>query len=285
MKSRIRFFAPVLAVLLLAACKDQNEAKPDLIDPSDAQKVGAALVMPSGTQSKTGTPPAPSQSPQAPRVSATVSELPTTNGGAENISVPYNNLNGGLGGAYAQVEGASSYFDIPVQGNAPSSGVITLPVGLPENLNSGSFVLVYCIYDRSGRVSNVLRVRFTISRVEPPQPGEGRVTIGGRTYDATAICEIDLGGYGKAYGILIGQTQFVALYHLKRGSNQLNDVVNGTYDPFDGIPWAGYFDGSNFYFSTSGTASYNGRSVSMSARMEDAFSNRQISLSAAGNCE
>ena len=74
----------------------------------------------------------------------------------------YANLNGAIGGVYAQVQGAPTYFSIPLQGTAATSGKITIPVGIPTNLDNGSFTIVISIYDASGRVSNTVSITITI---------------------------------------------------------------------------------------------------------------------------
>ena len=49
-----------LLLVSLSQCKKGDDVSPNLIDPSDAKKVGAALIMPDGTQTKDGNPPSPS---------------------------------------------------------------------------------------------------------------------------------------------------------------------------------------------------------------------------------
>lgn len=122
---------------------------------------------------------------------------------------------------------------------------------------------------------------------EDPSPGgndEGKasVTINGKTYKGEAVCDINYGGMGKAYGILINDTEMLLLYNLKQGSNSLTDVINGNSDIYK-VPWAAYFDGSDFYFSTSGSATLNGRVVSGSAKVENDGGDRKT-ISASGNC-
>ncbi|MBO0930526.1 hypothetical protein [Fibrella aquatilis] len=281
--SRLLVFALVMG---LSFCtKSKTDPQPALISPSDAKKVGDALIMPNGTQTKTGTPPAPSSSTQAPKVTPTTTDQPTSNGSTERVGVNYSNLNGGIGGAYAQVQGSLSYYDIPLSGNAPKSGVVTLPIGIPDNIDNGSFTLVVCIYDASGRVSNIISIRFTITRFTPPAPGKGSVVLNGKTYSATAVCDIDMGfGYGKAYGIMITSNQAILLYNLRPGNNQLVDIINGNFDATKD-PWGAYIDSNgSFYASTSGSATYNGKVVSVSMRGED-FNGNKTSFTAAGNCQ
>lgn len=293
MKHKIHTLVSRLMVALLlvslSQCKKGDDVSPNLIDPSDAKKVGAALIMPDGTQTKDGNPPAPSTSTQAPKVTPGATDKSTANGSTETLPVPYSNLNGGIGGVYIQIEGASTYFDIPVQGNAPASGTINLPVGIPENINSGSFSMAYCIYDRSGRVSNIIRIRFTIRRTEPLSPGKGTATIGEKSYNATAICDLNIPPYGKGYVIQMSSSQFIAFYNMRSGSNTLGNFETLLANSSTGVPsgpFALYFDDSgNLYSSVSGSATTNGKTVSASVTMKDLYTGRQVSLSAAGNCQ
>ena len=285
-------FSRILIVSLLFSlshCTKDKDVAPDLVDPTDAKKVGSALIVPDGTQTKDGTPPAPSTNAQAPKVTQTTTEQPTSNGNTETIPVRYSNLNGGIGGAYAQVEGASNYYDIPVGGNAPASGTLNIPIGIPENFRSGTFTLVYCIYDRSGRVSNILRIRFTITRVEPLKPGEGRANIGGRSVTATAVCDLNFGQFGRGYGIQMSNGGVIVLYNMKQGSNQLGNLESLIdNNPTGNItaPFGFYSDGANAYWSVSGSATASGKKVSASGTFKNILgNNQQISISASGNCQ
>jgi hypothetical protein len=262
---------------------------PPLIDPSDAVNVGKALILPDGTETKEGTPPAPSTNPQAPKVTPVVTEQPTNNGSTETVPIRYSNLNNGIGGVYAQVEGATNYYNIPLSGGGSStSGTINVPIGIPENFGSGTFILVYCIYDRSGRVSNILRIRFTITRTEPLKSGEGRATVNGRTVKATAVCDLDFGPYGRGYGIQINDNEIIVFYNMRQGNVQLGDletlIDNSTTGDIT-APFAWYFDGSSIYWSVSGSATVSGKKISSSATFREAFGSRTISVTASGNCQ
>jgi hypothetical protein len=281
--ARILLFTVFIAMFNCQKPKDVDPAE-NLISPTDAKKVGEALIMPSGTETKTGTPPSPSTSAQAPKVSSTTTEVPTANGATETTKVNYSNLNGSIGGAYAKVENSPTYYDIPLRGNAPSSGSISIPIGIPDNIDSGSFTLIISIYDANGRVSNVIRIRYTITRFTQPAAGKGSVNIGGKTYTATAVCDINFGGYGNAYGILVNETQLVMLYNLRQGSNQIYDAIDDDNFDIERNSWAAYFDGTEFFFSKSGSATYNGKVVSTTAQFDN-FDGKRVSISASGNCQ
>ena len=121
-----------------------------------------ALIMPTGTETKSGNPPSPTTSTQTPTATATTTQVNATTGITASLNVNYSNLNGAVGGVYAQVQGAPTYFSIPLSGTASASGKITIPVGIPTNLDNGSFTIVISIYDTSGRVSNTVNITITI---------------------------------------------------------------------------------------------------------------------------
>ena len=64
-----------------------------------------------------------------------------------------------------QIEGANVYFNIPFTGTSNASGNITLPVGLPTNVLEGNFRINFCVYDRSGRVSQQVSNGISVLRL------------------------------------------------------------------------------------------------------------------------
>lgn len=282
-----RFLSYALTVAVLScttiSCNKQN-SEPQ-VDPSDAKKVGQALILPDGTETKEGTPPPPSTSPQAPKVTPNVTEQPTNNGNTETVPIRYSNLNGGIGGVYAQVEGATNYYNIPLSGGGSStSGTINIPIGIPDNFGSGTFTFVYCIYDRNGRVSNILRIRFTVTRIEPLKAGEGRATVNGRTVNANAICDLDFAPYGRGYGIQINDSQIIVFYNMRQGNVTLQNFEDMAANGNDTAPFALYFDGSSAFFSVSGTANVSNKKISSTATFKELLGSRTITLTASGNC-
>jgi hypothetical protein len=276
-----------LFLVLAVGCKKSEDVNPlaNLINPSDANKVGAALVMPIGTQTKQGTPPSPSTSAQAPRVATLTPNQPTNNGNNETVSLQYSNVNGNIGGAYGQVVGASSYFDIPLSGNSGTTGNIGLPIGIPADLNSGTFTLAVCVYDLSGRVSNIIQIQYTVTRVDPLKEGEGRTTIGGVTSTATATCDVSIPPYGRAYVISISSSKFIAMYNMRTGGNQFGNAETILGGSSSSTPFALYFDGTTIYGSVSGSANVNGKQVSASGTFREIGGTRQITFSSSGNCK
>ena len=283
----------LLSLGLNQGCKKANDVDPSgtdgivLTDPNELSKV---MIIPGATLEK-GTPPPVTNTPDTPKLSTPSPEVSAISGQDATFSIDYSNAIGNITIIYIQFEGADSYFKIPISGNSGTNGRITLPMRIPKEYvtaaPSGKSFHRFCCFAASAkgtRQASLCNNNFTSNL--PPRPGKGTVNIGGRAYDATAVCEMDLGGYGKAYGILLnGGSQFIALYNLNRGNSQLVDIVNGNNDPTSGVPCALYLDGTNLYGSLSGSASYNGKVVSVSGQFEELSSSRRISISASGNCQ
>lgn len=152
--------------VLLDGCKKSKEDPlPEFIDPADANLLSRVLVVPDGTARVNGELPVASDESVRPTVVANVNSWLTSNGSTFPMSFRYSNVQGNLGGFYMQIEGANVYFNIPFTGTSNTSGIITLPIGLPTNVLQGNFKINFCVYDRTGRVSpqvsnaiNVLRL-------------------------------------------------------------------------------------------------------------------------------
>jgi hypothetical protein len=140
--------------IILDGCKkSKDDPLPEFINPADANMLSRVLVVPDGTARVNGDLPAASSESARPSVVANVNNWLTSNGSTFPMSFRYNNVQGNLGGFYLQIEGANIYFNIPYSGTSNASGTITLPIGLPTNVLEGNFQINFCIYDRTGRVS------------------------------------------------------------------------------------------------------------------------------------
>ena len=141
------------------------ETAADIIDPNNPDQVAGGLII-NGTV-RQGNPPAPAIGPTAPTVSG--NQISASVSPDNTLFLPFNfetapGTTSGYGGCYVQVNGASSFWDIPA--NDPTAqGQIVIPVGIPANFDFGTFCISYCIYDATGQVSNILQTCVTI---EPP---------------------------------------------------------------------------------------------------------------------
>lgn len=279
-------------LFVLTACppSTQDDVTPAVTATalSDANELSKVMIIPDATLEQ-GSPPPVTTASDTPKLSTSTPEVNAISGQDATFSLNYSNAAGNITVIYIQFEGSDYYFRVPISSNSGTNGTIKVPMRIPEKytaVSNGKSFTRFCCFAASAqgtRQAQLCNNNFTSNLL--PKPGKGTATISGRNYEATAVCDMDLGGFGKAYGILINDTQFIALYNLKRGAgNQLVDIINGNYTIESGVPWAGYFDGTNFYFSVSGSASYNGSAVSVSGRFAD-MDGRQISVSAAGNCQ
>lgn len=152
----------------LTSCKKDKKDEPDpnaLIDPADANALSAVLIMPAGTQTDNGTTPSPSSNNNAPEVTTLNSALLSSNGSTAILNFTYAGVNGNLGGCYAQVDGANSYFILPYSGSSGAAGELQLPIGIPTNVDAGEFCVVFSVFDANGLVSNTVIVCVNVLRL------------------------------------------------------------------------------------------------------------------------
>lgn len=154
------------ALLSVTSCKPDDPEPPaaTLIDPSDANALAQVLIMPSGTQTNTGQPPAPTGQ-GAPMVNSQSTTVLGSNGSTAPLNFSYANVTNNLGGCYVQVVGANRYYNIPYGSTSGNSGNLSLPIGIPTNVDQGEFCVDFCVYDINGRISNIVRTCVTIIRL------------------------------------------------------------------------------------------------------------------------
>lgn len=170
------FLAMLAGTCLFASCTSDNNDDPTTpngpVDPADADALSAVLIMPAGTEVERGTPPAPSSASTAPEVINNFDEITSSNGSAAPLTFNFSNVNGNLGGCYVQVAGADTYFQVPYTSNSSSSGSLTVPIGIPTNVEEGEFCVNFCVYDEDGQVSNIVTSCVNVLRL-----GTGAVQI------------------------------------------------------------------------------------------------------------
>jgi hypothetical protein len=282
------FYLPVIGLLLLANCKS-NEVAPEekVVDPANAKEVAKVLVMPDGTSTNSGTPPPPTSSAQAPKVTVTQATVSTQNGKNENLDLRFQNVTGGIRSVYVQVDGADTYFTVPVNNpNVNGSGSVQVPVGLPEVLGGGAFAVSYCIVDYQSRVSNIINTRFNVTRVAPANTnvavGKGTFTAGSQTFEGVSACDLVLAGvYTNADSIVLPDGTNVTLYNTKTSSTLGNfSNINRATDPF--ILYATRAGES--YRSESGTVTKSGKKITFSANMVSSATGAKLALKGTINC-
>lgn len=162
------------ASLVLTGCNKDEENADDtvvMVDPSNPNAIAGVLVI--GGSKNNGNPPPQSNSSTAPNVFNSVNSASVVRN--NTVYLPFNfetspGATQGYGGCYVQVLGANTYWNIPGSSNTYLDGQIILPVGIPANVLEGEFTLVYCIYDNTGQVSNILS---TLVRVGEPEDCPG----------------------------------------------------------------------------------------------------------------
>lgn len=290
---RIRLFLIALLFLIIIGCKgDKIEGNPkELNSPDEISKV---LVIPDAERIEG---PPPSGSANNGHVTLT-NQTPEISGiSGENMIVSYKYqyatpTTEPIKYLILYIEGASSYFKIPIK-TVGQSGTLQIPVKIPSG---------YSIpYDNQGVKKCEIRLgRCTVNGSNscyndptcikgvglPPKAGTGKSTIDGTAYDATALCDLEYGDYGKGYAIMMGTDKIIILYNLGQGSFQLNNFEN-IDDPFENrTPVALFFDASSgsFYYSISGYATVKGKVVSVNMVMKD-LDGYVKQISAIGNCK
>lgn len=159
------FYRYVLVVLLLggvllpvSGCGllglgDEDDAD-EIVDPADANALTEVIVIPDARR-RDGDPPPPSSSSEAPQAGGNAAEQTTSNGSTVNLPFAYSTT-ASLSGIYLQINGADSFFDIPISAASTQSGLITVPIQIPTNVSEGQFCTSYCVYDAENRVSNII---------------------------------------------------------------------------------------------------------------------------------
>lgn len=232
----------VLALSFFTSCGGDSDTPPTEVDPSDADALSGVLVIP-GSQSVSGQPPSPSTDTDAPTVSN--NQTSATVVSDNTLYLPFNfDSNQGYGGCYVQVDGASTYFDIP-DGTSTTDGLLVLPVGIPASVQEGDFCLTYCIYDNNGRVSNLLTTCVTVGPIqECPAFTSGSDGLTIATYDlgespGTATINYDM------YSI---QDRIDVFYNNQWIGGSGSSISSSSFPPVSSCG-----DGQNGYVSGTGT--------------------------------
>ena len=153
-----RFFNLLVTVAILGAvfyaCKSKSDLAPGPVDPNDPNALSKVLIFTNGTKQNSGTLPN-----NASSAKTTITNSPSlsvsTSGGTVYIPVAYSG-SVSIAYAYIQVQGASTYFTIPINASA-STGQFAIPVTLPATLQ-GNFVLLLQLVDANGNVACIKKI-------------------------------------------------------------------------------------------------------------------------------
>ena len=187
-------------------------AEPVEIDPSDPIALSDQLIIPGSTEIE-GPLPEPSDSATAPTISGNVPEIISTRGSTFLLPFQYSADND-LAGYYIQIEGADAYYDLPYTGlsteiiqvnaevegapAAPAAGIgnTYIPVGLPQNLGTGFFQVVYGVYDNARQTSNFLD---TVINLEEVGTGTLQISLSWNEVDDIDLWVTDPSGFKIFY--------------------------------------------------------------------------------------
>lgn len=237
----------ISALILITSCGgDSDPAAPTEVDPSDADALTGVLVIP-GSQNVSGQPPSPSTDLDAPNVSN--NQTSATVVSDNTLYLPFNfESTSGYGGCYVQVDGASSYFDIP-NGTSSNDGLLVVPVGIPASVQEGDFCLTYCIYDNNNRVSNLLTTCVTVGPVqECPAFTSGSDGLTIATYDLGD----DPGTATISYNMYSVQDRIDVFYNNQWVGGSGSSISSSSFPPVSSCG-----DGQDGYVSGTGTVDIN----------------------------
>ena len=113
----------------------------------------------------------------APRIQADVTEINASPGGIVSLPFAYSGTNA-LAGCIVciEIEGVPGYFNLPYTG-APDDLPSAISVGLPPDVELGTFEVCYSVYDDQGQYSNYLRTVINVKEMPGEAPIEPVVEV------------------------------------------------------------------------------------------------------------
>lgn len=132
-----------------------------MVDPNNAPAISAAITVASATRTP-GQAPAPSGLASQPTVTRSEESVAYSPGSNIVLPVDYSATNADITNVFVSVVGANDHFSAPLS-NTGSSGVVTLPVTLPSNVQNGQFCVDVAFQDSNGLVGSPERVCITVS--------------------------------------------------------------------------------------------------------------------------
>ena len=224
------------------------------IDPRDANALSRAVSIPN-SRLIGGLPPAPSTSSAAPDISGNLDQLISSNGSTFLLPFQYS-TNSDLSGFYIWIRGADAYFDVPYTGSSGDRGTLNIPIGLPTNVEEGSFSVSYCVYDDRGLISNILSTSINVEQL-----GTGSLQIS-LAWDS--VTDLDL---------WVTDTSGTKIYYRNKSSSTGGELDR---DDTDG------FGPENIYWSQAPNGTYKVEVNHYSGRRGTVESNYTVTVSGLG---
>lgn len=161
------YFIAIFLLLLSSCSKDEtSEDTPSVISPSNVNGIAKILVIPNATLVNSPNLPGSSPIGQAPTISNIDTNISYSSG--SSIILPadvYSPTQTNIKGAYVQVKGADSYFNVPIDSNTYDA-LISLPISLPSTVGAGDLILIVKFYDNNGKISSIQEINVTISKAD-----------------------------------------------------------------------------------------------------------------------
>lgn len=139
----------LLFSISFAACKKTADVQNDWIDPGRQPSELCKALKIEGANQKGGLPD--SNSLTNPKIVKNLLSASVTNDNRLFLTIATQSVSS-LKGVYLSVEGADSYWDIPLPSGNSTTKVLS--VGIPARVLKGGFRLIYRLYDVNGKVGN-----------------------------------------------------------------------------------------------------------------------------------
>lgn len=125
----------------------------------DPDAVSSALGVAGGNRLPGSPPPPGGQNP--PVLNSAPAQVDIAPGGTARVPLQFDS-GGGYDTCYAQVQGASDYFDIPDPGS--TGDAVSLDLNVPADLQGQSFCVDICVAGPGG-VSNIVETCFSVDSI------------------------------------------------------------------------------------------------------------------------
>lgn len=162
MKKLLVGFLSLSIILFAPSCGGDEKKEDPKIDPANGEALSRALQISGNVQS--GAPPVPTFTSTTPSITNSQSSASVTSNNTLFVPFTVTSTNG-FSGIYLLIDGATSYWQIPLTGSS-GNGQVVLPVGIPGNVLTGNFTAYYCLYTSSGDVSAIEQIDVEIVDLE-----------------------------------------------------------------------------------------------------------------------
>lgn len=167
-----------ILILFLSSCSNDGAPDEDPTEtiPPNENNLTEILVIPNATLVKSPDMPASSSAEEAPVIANIDTNISYSAGSKIVLAADFSSpLKANLKGAYVQVKGSNSYYDISIDSDI-DNGLISLPIGLPAVVEVDNLVLILKLYDKNGKVSAITEINVTITK--PENCGKTKVSGG-----------------------------------------------------------------------------------------------------------